>query len=179
LREPTTKGDTPVTDLLTALASADAALATTDPDSLTGVVDKARALSMIEGVMQRLASYDEQLRDDLIASMETDSVLTPAGWLMREKRDRKITWRNADARDAARPAFVQALATNPETGELLPNLKRVVMRTMDMYERCFSVSNPKAAFRTELDLDVDEFREINNDTGYTLRLVTDPTVGQQ
>lgn len=137
-------------------------------DTVITVQDQALCLAIADEIGERVHAIRQSIVDDLADSLEAD-VETSVGWLTRVKMSPKESWRLADTRDAARPEFVQRLATNPETGEVLPQIKRAVLNTMRLYETVFSVGKPKAAFRTDLGLDVDEFRTVE-DRGYTVEL---------
>lgn len=137
-------------------------------DTVMALHDQALCLAICEEIVERALVIKQTITDDLADSLEAD-VETPVGWLTRVKLSPKETWRNTDARDAARPEFVERLATNPETGEILPTIKRVVLSTMRLYETIFSVGKPKAAFETDLGLSFDEFRTVE-DRGYTVEL---------
>jgi hypothetical protein len=168
---------TPITyevmDVVASLASAiDGITEVSRPPAIVTVDDAAHCVALVDTLARLLAQMREWYTDVLVAEMPADEVETSVGWVVRTKRDPTVKWARQDARDAARPAIVKQVAVDPMTGEVHKPLEAAILRALAVYEEAFSVGDPKAAFRTRLGMDVDEFRTIIPNNGYKIEVRT-------
>lgn len=123
----------------------------------------AERYAAIQQMVVYAKSLLEQLQITLGDAMPFDTVDLPGrGYLVREFRVRRV-WRDgmqrADMLDAAKAAIARQVATDPSTGEIMPPLRQVALRTFDLVEQSFSLgSDPKMAFRRVLGLDPADWR---------------------
>lgn len=137
------------------------------------VADLAHRLHRIRAMREFLHEMEQEIEENLAASMETDVIDIPGLGRSRRSETTRSTWADDSAaerlRDDLASAVAREVALDIATGEMDPMKRNVAMHTMRAaYEAIPSFSSVKTAGRKRFGIAIGDYRSF--DTGYTVKI---------